>query len=88
MNKSELIKAVANEAGLTQTQAGGALDAVINVVTETLKKGDHVAIAGFGTFQPKHREARDGRNPRTGETVKIAAKTSATWKPSTALKDL
>ncbi len=88
MNKSELIKAVATEAGLTQTQASGALDAVINVVTNALKDGEQVAIAGFGTFLAKHREAREGRNPRTGEKVAIAAKTSASWKPSSALKDL
>jgi DNA-binding protein HU-beta len=88
MNKSELVKAVAAKSGMTQTQASDALDATIDVITDALKKDDQVAITGFGTFVAKHRPARDGRNPRTGETVKIAAKTSAAWKPSAALKDL
>lgn len=88
MNKSELVKAVATKSGLTQSQANEALDAALDVITETMKSGDQVAITGFGTFAPKHREAREGRNPRTGEAVQIAAKTSATWKPATALKAL
>ncbi len=88
MNKSELVKAVATKSGLTQSQANEALDAALDVITETMKSGDHVAITGLGTFAPKHREAREGRNPRTGEAVQIAAKTSATWKPATALKAL
>ena len=88
MNKSDLIKAVANESGLTQTDANKALDATISVIEKAMKKGDQVAITGFGTFLAKKRPARMGRNPRTGENVKIKAKTSAAWKPSTALKDL
>ncbi len=88
MNKSELVKEVAGKAGMTQADAGKAVDAVIDVVTEQLKTGEKIAIAGFGTFETKHREARDGRNPKTGETVKIAEKTSATFKPSQVLKDL
>lgn len=88
MNKSELVKAVASEANLTQADAGKAIDATINVITGSLKKGDQVAIAGFGTFAPKHREAREGRNPKTGQPVPIAAKTSAAFKPSQSLKDL
>ncbi len=88
MNKSDLIKAVANEAGLTQSDATRALDAAVDVITKAVKKGDQVAITGFGTFHRKDRPARKGRNPRTGEEVKIKAKKSAAWKPSTALKDL
>ncbi|MCG8443169.1 MAG: HU family DNA-binding protein [Caulobacterales bacterium] len=88
MNKSELVKAIAGETGLTQADAGRAVDATVSVIEKALKKGDSVAITGFGTFAPKERKAREGRNPRTGEKVKIAAKTSATWKPSAALKEL
>jgi DNA-binding protein HU-beta len=88
MNKSELVKAVASKSGMTQTQASDALDATIDVITDALKQGDQVAVTGFGTFVAKHRPARKGRNPRTGAEVQIAAKTSAAWKPSSALKDL
>ena len=88
MNKSELIKAVATEADLTQADAGRALDAMVEIVTKAVKKNDSVAITGFGTFARKDRPARTGRNPRTGEAVKIKAKKSAVWKPSAALKDL
>lgn len=88
MNKSDLVKALANDTGLTQTDANKALDALLDIVIEAIKKGDQVAITGFGTFAAKKRPARDGRNPRTGETVKIKARTSAVWKPSAALKDL
>lgn len=88
MNKSELVKAVSAKSGQTQAQVGDAIDAVTAIIEETLKKGEQVALAGFGTFKPKHREAREGRNPRTGEKVPIPAKTTATWTPSQSLKDL
>ena len=88
MNKSELVKAVASEADMTQADAGKAIDATIDVITGALKSNEQVAITGFGTFVARHREAREGRNPATGAPVKIAAKTSATWKPAAALKDL
>lgn len=88
MNKSDLIKAVANDTGLTQADANKAIDATLDIITNAMKKGDQVAVTGFGTFQAKKRPARLGRNPRTGESVKIKARTSATWKPSAALKDL
>jgi DNA-binding protein HU-beta len=88
MNKTELVKAVAEKAKLTQAQANEAITATIETIEHALKKGDQVAIAGFGTFVAKTREAREGRNPRTGEKVQIAAKTSASWKPSAALREL
>jgi DNA-binding protein HU-beta len=88
MNKSELVKALANDTGLTQTDANKALDALLDIVTNAIKKGDQVAITGFGTFIAKKRPARMGRNPRTNEAVKIKARTTAQWKPSAALKDL
>lgn len=88
MNKSELVKAVSAKTGHTQAQVGETIDAVTAIIEDALKKDDQVALAGFGTFKPKKREAREGRNPRTGEKVQIAAKTTATWTPSQALKDL
>ena len=88
MNKSELIKEIANETGLTQADAGRALDATCDIVTNAVKKNDQVTITGFGTFARKDKPARVGRNPRTGEPVQIKAKKSAVWKPAAALKDL
>jgi DNA-binding protein HU-beta len=88
MNKSELIKAVASHTGMTQADAGKAVDATFDSIAGALKAKDQVAIAGFGTFVAKHRPARDGRNPRTKEVVKIAEKTVAAFKPASALKDL
>jgi DNA-binding protein HU-beta len=88
MNKSDLIKAVATDTGLTQADANKAIDATLAVIGSAVKRGEQVAITGFGTFVRKDRPARMGRNPRTGEDVKIKARKSAAWKPSSALKDL
>ena len=87
MKKVELVEAVAAAAGLTKTDATKAIDATFAVITEALVKGDKVPLVGFGTFGVSERAARDGRNPRTGETVKIAARKAVTFKPGTALKD-
>ncbi len=87
MNKSELIDAVAESADLTKASATRAVDAVIDAITETLKKGDTVALLGFGTFLVRERAARSGRNPRTGETIKIAASKVPAFKAGKALKD-
>ncbi len=87
MKKVELIEAIAGKAGITKADAGRALDATIEVITETLVKGDKVPLAGFGTFAVSRREARTGRNPQTGETVQIAARNAVTFKAGTALKD-
>lgn len=87
MNKNELIDAIAEEADLPKAAAGRALDATINAITEQLAKGESVAIVGFGTFGVKPRAARDGRNPRTGETIKIAASNTPSFKPGKGLKD-
>lgn len=86
MNKGELIAAVA-EAGLTKKDAGIAVDAVFNAIGDALAKGDAVQLIGFGTFSVKERAAREGRNPRTGETVKIAAAKVPTFKAGKGLKD-
>lgn len=73
MNRQELIAAVADKTGVTKVDADKVLKAVIEVVTETVAKGDKVQLVGFGTFERTERAAREGRNPRTGEVVKIAA---------------
>lgn len=73
MNKAELIDQIAKDAGLTKTQANEALNSFTNAVTSTLKKGDNVTLVGFGTFSVSQRAARNGRNPQTGEVIKIKA---------------
>jgi DNA-binding protein HU-beta len=88
MNKGDLTKAVAASAGLSSADAGAAVDAVFDTISGAVKKREQVAIAGFGTFIAKTRAARDGRNPATGEPLKIPEKTSAAFKPATALKNL
>lgn len=87
MKKVELVEAVAEAAGLTKTDATKAIDATFAVITEALVKGDKVPVVGFGTFDVSKRAAREGRNPRTGEKVTIAARKAVTFKPGTALKD-
>jgi DNA-binding protein HU-beta len=87
MNKAELVDAVATAANLSKADAGRAVDAVVNSVTSALKKGEQVSVVGFGTFGVKHRAARAGRNPRTGETIKIAASIVPGFKAGKALKD-
>lgn len=87
MKKSELVEAVAEKAGLTKADATRAIDAIFATITEALKNGDKVPVAGFGTFAVSKRAAREGRNPRTGETVNIAARNAVTFKAGTALKD-
>ncbi len=74
MNKAELIEAIANDASLTKADAKRALDAFIGATTGALKKGDRVALVGFGSFSVAERAARKGRNPQTGQEIKIAAK--------------
>jgi DNA-binding protein HU-beta len=88
MNKSELAKAVADKSGITRAQAGEAVDAVIDAVVAAAKNGDSVQLAGFGTFHAKHREAREVRNPRTGEKMMSKAKTQLAFRPASALKDI
>ena len=87
MNKSELVDLVAKQADISKSAAGDAVDAVLDGITDALKQGDSVTFVGFGTFSVGRREARDGRNPRTGETIKIAASNLAKFKAGKALKD-
>ncbi|MBQ7496029.1 MAG: HU family DNA-binding protein [Bacteroidaceae bacterium] len=85
MNKTELTKAVAAKAGLTQVDAKKAIDATIESITEALKAGDKVALIGFGTFAVAQREARQGINPQTKAVIKIAAKKQAKFKAGAEL---
>ncbi len=87
MNKSELIGAVAEGAGLTKADAGKAVDALFDAVTATLKAGGEVRITGFGNFSVAHRAASQGRNPRTGEPMQIPASKSPKFKAGKGLKD-
>ncbi len=87
MNKTELISAVAEKAGLTKKQADAAVAAVFESVTEELKKGGKVQLIGFGTFAVKHREERTGRNPATNSNITIPAANVPTFKAGAALKD-
>ena len=87
MNKNELIDAIAEEADLSKASAGRALDAAINAITCALTKQDTVSLVGFGTFSVKHRAAREGRNPRSGETIQIKASNAPGFKAGKALKD-
>ncbi len=80
MNKAELISKIADDAGVTKTQANAALDSFIGAVTKTLKGSGKVTLVGFGTFSVSKRAARNGRNPQTGATIKIKAKRVAKFK--------
>ena len=80
MNKAQLIAKIADDAGITKTQANATLDGFIDAVTKTLKKGDKVTLVGFGTFSVSKRAARNGRNPQTGAVIKIKAKKVAKFK--------
>ena len=87
MNKNDLIAAVANAAGLSKADASKALDGVFDSITASLKKGKEVRLVGFGTFHVTRRAASMGRNPRTGEPIKIAASNQPKFKAGKALKD-
>ena len=87
MNKTELIAQIAEAAGISKQQAGNALNAFTDTVTAELSNGGSVALVGFGTFGTKQRAARDGRNPQTGATIKIAAATLPNFTAGKALKD-
>ena len=87
MNKSELIEAIAQKAGISKAAAQKALDATTNAVTNALKKGDTVTLVGFGTFYVGERAERQGRNPKTGEPLTIAAAKTPKFRAGKALKD-
>ena len=85
MNKGELIDAMANGAKISKADASRALDAAVSSITTALKKGGRLALVGFGTFSVSKRAARNGRNPQTGKTIKIAAKKVAKFKAGSEL---
>ncbi len=87
MTKVELIEKVSSEANLSKADAGKALNAVTNTISAALKKGDSVTLVGFGTFSVAKRKARIGRNPQTGEEIKIPAMKVPKFKPGKALKE-
>lgn len=87
MNKTELIGKVAEQAGMTKKDTEKVVNTLIDVVQDTLGKGDTVAILGFGTFLSRERPAREGRNPRTGETIHIPASRVPVFRPGRGLKD-
>ncbi|MSS63930.1 HU family DNA-binding protein [Velocimicrobium porci] len=87
MNKAELVAAIAEKTELSKKDTEKALKAFIDVVTDELKKGEKIQLVGFGTFEVSERAAREGRNPQTGETMKIAASKAPKFKAGKALKD-
>ena len=87
MNKAELVSALAEKTGNTKKSEEATLDAFVEVVTTTLAKGDKVQLLGFGSFEVRKRAARKGRNPQTGEEMKIAASKAPAFKAGKALKD-
>ena len=88
MNKSELIAAIAEKANINKTDAEKTLKATLESITETLQKGENIALIGFGTFSVTDRSARTGRNPQTGEELEIKAKKVAKFKPGKAIDEL
>lgn len=86
MNRQELIEALASKTGSTKADAGRSIAALIEIVTATLKKGDNVALVGFGTFEVRKRAARNGRNPATGVAIKIKASKAPAFKAGATLK--
>jgi DNA-binding protein HU-beta len=87
MNKAELVEAVATQSEMTKAAAAKAVDAVLAAITDTVAKGGSVSVIGFGTFESRKRAARNGKNPKTGEAIKIAATTVPAFKPGKAFKD-
>lgn len=88
MNKTELVAAMADQTGLTKKDTEAALKAFTDVVSDQLKKGDKIQLVGFGTFEVASRAAREGRNPKSGEVMKIAASKAPKFKAGKALKEL
>lgn len=87
MTKQELVEKMAEKAGITKADAARALEAFTETVTEALKAGEKISLVGFGTFATSERAAREGRNPRTGQKVEIAARTAVSFKAGSKLKD-
>ena len=86
MNKNELVKGIAAKTDLSKADAARAVAALTDIIAETLQKGDSLSLVGFGTFEVRSRAARTGRNPKTGEELKIAAAKVPAFKPGSSLK--
>ena len=84
MKKDELVQAIAESADLERAEAGRALDAFVQVITDAVASGQRIQVSGLGTFEPRERSAREGRNPQSGETIQIAATTTPGFKPASA----
>ena len=87
MNKNELIDAAVSDSGVSKADVTKVVDSVLGSITASMKKGDKVAIAGFGNFELRARAARTGRNPQTGEALQVKASNAVGFKPAKALKD-
>ncbi|MGV1098242.1 HU family DNA-binding protein [Thiovibrio sp. JS02] len=87
MNKADLIASIAEKSGMTKVQAEISLNNLLTIIADTLKKGDSVTLVGFGTFAVSSRAARNGRNPKTGQTMKIPARKVVKFKPGKKLTD-
>ncbi len=85
MNKADLVNSLSTKTGLTKTKSNEVVDAIVSTITEALQNGEKVTLVGFGTFTTSKKEARKGRNPKTGETLEIPAKTVAKFKAGTEL---
>ena len=87
MNKQDVVAAVAKSSGISKASADDAVDAIFGAITDALRNGEDVRLVGFGTFSTRRRAARQGRNPRTGETIQIPASTQPKFKAGRPLKD-
>ena len=87
MNKQELIKKIASDAEVTQRQASCMLESMLNTIMETVASGERLQLLGFGTFEPRHRAARTGRNPSTHEVMELPAATVPVFKPGVEFKE-
>jgi len=87
ITKTELVASIASATGESQATVSRVVDGLFSSVSEAVAKGEKVSLAGFGTFEPRERSARTGRNPQTGEPVQIAASTAPAFKPASAFKD-
>ena len=87
MKKDELVQSIADDTGLTKADAERALTAIVDTITSNVASGQKIQIPGLGTFEARERSAREGRNPQTGETIKIAATTAPGFKAATAFKN-
>jgi len=85
MNKADLVNSISEKTGLTKTKSNEVIDALVSTITESLKNGDKVTLVGFGTFATSKKEARKGRNPKTGEVLEIPSKTVAKFKAGSEL---